>query len=97
MRGLKVGDGLTKLFAILHIGGGVFERLLRSTNAAGGDIDPAPVEAVHGDGETLAFFAKAVFFRYAHIVKGNRAGGLGIPAHLMFVLTVANAVDICGH
>ena len=62
---LKLGEIFAEGLALLHIGDGLVERRLRSAQAAGGDIEPAAIEPVHGDREAFALAADELRCRHA--------------------------------
>lgn len=46
------------------------------------DVNPASVQAFHGDAEALSFLAEPVAHRNSTVLKDHRPGGLRVPTHL---------------
>jgi hypothetical protein len=97
LQGLEIGDGAAELLAFLHVGMGRIQCSLGRAHRAGGDIDAAAVQALHGDLEAFALAAQQVVRRNAHIVEADDARGLAVPAHLLFLLAIAHAGRIGRH
>ena len=66
--GLKIGDGLAELLALLGVFHRAFVGALRHSQAERCDRDSAAVENLQAVDEPLAFFAKKIFGR----ARGNR-------------------------
>src|SRR5690606_40460686 len=86
----------TTLFRSLHIGHGGVEGGLGGADGAGGDVDAAAIEALHGDLEALPLLAEPVGGGHHHVLEGDGAGGLAVPAHLLFLLAVGDAGGVGG-
>lgn len=46
------------------------------------DVNPASVQAFHGDAKALPFLAEPVADRNGAVLKDHRPGGLRVPTHL---------------
>ena len=91
---LEIRDCGIKLLAFLHVGSRILNGPLCRTHGTGRDINAPTVQPFHRYGKTLAFFTQAVRDRNTHIIEGDHARRLGIPAHLVFFLSVLNALGI---
>ena len=60
-------------------------------HCAGSHGIAAAVKGAHGNLETLAFLAEAIFHRHFHILKGNPAGGTGAHAEFAFDIAALDA------
>ena len=89
--GLKFGDGLAELLALLGIAHRAFVRALRHTQAERRDRDAAAVENLQAVDEALAVAAQNIFSRDAAIRENYFAGVAGAQAELVFFLAGAKA------
>ena len=75
-----------KAFSLANVGASLIERRLRTAQRAGRDVEPAAVEALHGDAEACALAVCAAQHRvggYPHPFQNHLCGGLRMPAHLL--------------
>ena len=93
----KLGERLAELLALVQVAARRVERALRGADRAGRDVDAPAVQPLHRDAEALAFAAQQVLGRHAHVVEVDGARGLAVPAHLVFLLAVADAGRVGRH
>ena len=93
LRRLEVADRLAELGPAAGIGDRLVQGSLRAAEAARADVEAPAVQALHGDGETLALVADAVGDRHAHCVEVDLRGRLAVPAQF----TLRGAEADAGH
>ena len=89
--GLKFGDGLAELFALLRVAHGTFVGALRHAEAERRDRDASAVENLQAVDEAFAFRAEEIFGGHAAIGEDDFAGVAGAQAELVFFLAGAKA------
>ncbi|MNT32801.1 hypothetical protein D3C72_1687000 [compost metagenome] len=94
---LEFGQRLAELAALAHVTASGIQRALRSTQRAGGDVDAAAIEPLHRQLEAATLLSQKVADRYADVFEGDAAGGLAVPAHLLFLAAVADARQVGWH
>ena len=82
---LKLGEPRAELLSLPHIRHGTVKAELRPAERACGYIKPSPIEAAHGDLQTLALGADAVDDGDAAPVEHHHGGGLGMPPQLFLL------------
>src|SRR3546814_15976934 len=73
---LKAGQRRAELFALGHVARSRVAGALGCAHGAGGDIDAAAVEPLHGELEAFALGAEDVLRRHFHVFESARQGGL---------------------
>src|SRR5690606_39039118 len=86
-----------ELAAFAHVAARGLVGALGGANRAGGDVDAPPIQTLHGETESFAFLAEAVFHRHPDVLESDRTRGLAVPAHLVFLAAVGDAVAVGGH
>src|SRR6476469_1818978 len=83
---LQLGERAAELAPLLDVGQRPLEAGPGGPERAGRDVDPAAVQAPHGDPEPLAFGTQAVRDGDGDLVEGDAAGRLRVPAELPLLL-----------
>src|SRR5262245_20399529 len=89
--GLKLCDRLSELLPLFRVVERRFICTLRHSNAECRDADAAAVENFQRVDETMAEFAKQVFFRQATVLKNHRGRVARSQAQLVFFFSCGEA------
>src|SRR5262249_24295142 len=76
-----------ELLPLTHVLDGAVEAELRAAHGTGGDVQPSPVEARHGDLEAIALATDQIPGGHATILEHHHRCRLRFPAELFFLRT----------
>ena len=97
LKRLELVERPAERLALACVGQRLVERRLCAAERAGGDVEPAAVEAGHGDRKARAFVRQQVVGRHPAVFEDDLAGRLHVPAHLVLDRAEGEAGRILGH
>src|SRR5437867_1227212 len=79
---LELGDWLAKGLALEHVGACSLQAGACSSKRACTDIDAPSIQALHGDGKSIALYSKPRLLGNFYAVELHHGGGLAAPTEL---------------